>query len=137
MKRRDFLKKSTVVAGLASSPGLIVPLVAEQARTQRASKARRQTGEAQEIRSPEYLQNALADEYSPKPPVLKSSCFSAGAKIAPMPLAERLRRNIVPRRGFCSIAPGSDALLISGNGSMSIDASCDRHSEQIVFRHES
>ena len=54
-----------------------------------------------------------------------------------MPLAERIRRNIVPRRGFCSIAPASDALLISGNGRMTIDTSCEPYSEQIVFRHES
>jgi hypothetical protein len=54
-----------------------------------------------------------------------------------MPLAERVRRNIVPRRGFCSITPGSDALLISGNGAMSIEMPCDPYSEQVVFRHES
>ena len=56
-----------------------------------------------------------------------------------MPLAERLKRNIVPRRGFCSIAPGktvSDGLT-SGNGAMNIEVTCDPYSEQILFRHES
>ena len=43
----------------------------------------------------------------------------------------------MPRRGFCSISPASDALLISGNGAMSIETACDPYSEQIVFRHES
>ncbi len=54
-----------------------------------------------------------------------------------MPLEERLRRGIVPRRGFCSIAPAADALLISGNGPINIDMTCDPYSEQITFRHES
>ncbi len=54
-----------------------------------------------------------------------------------MPLEERLRRGIVPRRGFCSIAPAADALLISGNGPINIDMTCDPYSEQITFHHES
>lgn len=137
MKRRDFLKKSTVVAGLASSPSLIVPLVAEQGATKKYSRPQRQAGAApKEIRSAEYLRRARADENLPKPPVLKTSYLPAGTTISPMPLAERLRRNIVPRRGFCSIALASDALLISGNGQVSIDASSNPYSEQIVFRHE-
>ena len=58
-------------------------------------------------------------------------------KISPMPLAERIKRKIVPRRGFCSITPAADALLISGNGPINIDMTCDPYSEQVVFRHES
>ena len=54
-----------------------------------------------------------------------------------MSLEERQRRGVVPRRGFCSIAPAGDALLISGNGPMSIDMQCDPYSELINFRHES
>jgi hypothetical protein len=56
-----------------------------------------------------------------------------------MPLAERLKRNIVPRRGLCSTDPGhtvSDGLT-SGNGAMNIEATCDPYSEQILFHHES
>jgi len=53
-----------------------------------------------------------------------------------MPLAERIRRKIVPRRGFCSLAPGSGALL-SGNGAVNIDLTCNPYTEQIPFRHES
>ena len=56
-----------------------------------------------------------------------------------MPLAERLKRNIVPRRGFCSIAPGGTLSegLTSGNGHMNIEVTCDPYSEQILFHHES
>ena len=56
-----------------------------------------------------------------------------------MPLAERLKRNIVPRHGFCSIAPGATLSegLTSGNGAMNIEMTCDPYSEQILFHHES
>ena len=56
-----------------------------------------------------------------------------------MPLAERLKRNIVPRRGFCSIAPGVTLAqgLTSGNGHMNIEVICEPYSEQILFHHES
>jgi len=60
-----------------------------------------------------------------------------GVRISPMPLAERVQRKIVPQRGFCSVSPATDALLISGNGAMSIDSACDPYTEQIAFRHES
>jgi alpha-L-fucosidase 2 len=56
-----------------------------------------------------------------------------------MSLAERLKRDIVPRHGFCSIAPGSTLHggLTSGNGAMNIEMTCDPYSEQILFHHES
>ena len=54
-----------------------------------------------------------------------------------MPLSERVQRKIVPRRGFCSVSPAGDALLISGNGAMTIETACGPYSEQIVFRYES
>ena len=53
-----------------------------------------------------------------------------------MPLAERVRRKIVPQRGFCSLAPGGEA-LISGNGAVNIELAGDPYTEQIPFRHES
>ena len=52
-------------------------------------------------RPAEYLKRVQGDRFLPKPP--------APARlypISPMPLAERVRRKIVPQRGFCSIAPG-------------------------------
>ncbi len=127
MKRRDFLTKGTVAAGLASSTKLLEPLQAVQDAAPKPAQ--------QEIRSAEYLQRARQDKYLPKPAVQRES--SGPVPVSPMPLAERVRRNIVPRRGFCSIAPASDALLISGNGAMSIETACDPYSEQIAFRHES
>ena len=56
-----------------------------------------------------------------------------------MPLAERVRRKIVPQRGFCSIAPGDlvSECLTSGNGAMNIELMGDPYSEQILFHHES
>ena len=128
MKRRDFLTKGTVAAGLATSTKLLEPLQAAQAAGE-GPAAR------QEIRSAEYLQRVKQDQYLPKPAVVREA--GGPIRISPMPLAERVKRGIVPRRGFCSIAPGSDALLISGNGPMGIEMPCDPYSERILFRHES
>jgi alpha-L-fucosidase 2 len=75
------------------------------------------------------------DKFLPKPPVVTESSRSGDVRISPMPLAERIKRKIVPRRGFCSLAPGSGALL-SGNGAMSIELTCDPYTEQVPFRHE-
>lgn len=60
-------------------------------------------------------------------------------KVSSMALSERLKRKIVPKRGFCSIAPGETLSegLISGNGAMNIEILGDPYSEQILFRHES
>jgi hypothetical protein len=128
MKRRDFLVKGTLAAGLASSPGLLKPLVASETGSTKSSKTSQQIAKApEEIRSAEYLRRAREDKSLPKMPAHTDTYMSE----------ERMRRSIVPRRGFCSIVPGSDALLISGNGPINIDVPCDPYSEQIVFRHES
>ena len=132
MKRRDFLTKSTVAAGLAGSAQLLPPLEAQSSEAQAAPK----TLAAQpEVRSAEYLRRARSDKYLPKPPVLRES--NPSVPVSPMPLAERISRKIVPRRGICSNAPAGDALLISGNGAMTIETACDPYAEQITFRHES
>jgi hypothetical protein len=136
VKRRDFLTKGTAAAGLAGSTKLLKPLEAAQSAASKPAQSGAKAPSAhQEIRSAEYLQRAKHDQYLPKPPVFRES--SGPIPISPMPLAERIRRNVVPRRGFCSFSPASDALLISGNGTMSIETACDPYSEQIVFRHES
>jgi hypothetical protein len=138
MKRRDFLKKGGIVASLAGSPHLIAPLLAEENEKQKPSRKSGQAGSVpEEVRSPEYLRRARSDQHLPKAPVKVKSRSLDGVLIAAMPFEERMRRGVVPRRGFCSIAPASDALLISGNGPMSIDMQGDPYSEQIVFRHES
>jgi alpha-L-fucosidase 2 len=129
MKRRDFVKTSIVAAGLAGSPELLQPQAGE-------STPQKATGAAhEENRSAEYLRRAQNDKFLPKPPVVTESPRTDGGRISPMPLAERIRRKIVPQRGFCSLAPGSGSLL-SGNGAMSIELTCDPDTEQIPFRHE-
>lgn len=119
MNRGGFIKKSAIAAGLAGSvetPPTFTPPA--------------------DNRSADYLRRVRRDELLPKPPAIRDSSGTE-VKISPMPLSERVQRKIVPRRGFCSISPASDALHLSGNGAMSIDTACDPYSEQITFRHES
>jgi alpha-L-fucosidase 2 len=133
MKRRDFLKQSTVAVGLVSSTELLSPLKASESQTSGQNPI--STGTArQEIRSAEYLRRVQKDKFLPKPPKLAEP--PSDVKVSPMPLAERIKLKIVPQRGFCSIAPGGDT-LISGNGAMTIELACDPYTEQIPFRHES
>lgn len=137
MKRRDFLAKGTLAAGFASSPALLTPMLASEMSSAPPAKASDQAAkEGEDIRSAEYLRRVREDKFLPKAPVYAHPS-PAELKITPMPRVERLRRGIVPRRGFCSITPASDALLISGNGSISIDMPCHPYSELITFRHES
>ena len=140
MKRRDFLTKGTLVAGLATSPQLLQPLLASESVPQQSSGNSGQTGSApEEIRSAEYLRRVKAEKFLPKAPAFRESILSDGTKVSPMPMLERLKRNIVPRVGFCSIEPGQTVSqgLTSGNGHMNIEVACDPYSEQILFHHES
>jgi len=140
LKRRDFLKKGTIVAGLASSPNLIAPLIAQPSATEKAPQPQHPAGaKPEEIRSSEFLRRELAAKDLPKPPVFAASYLSANTAASPMPLAERLRRNIVPRSGFCSLAPGRTTSegVTSGNGPIVIEVACDPYSEQVLFHHES
>jgi hypothetical protein len=137
VKRRDFLTKTTVVAGLARSATLFGPLEAGHAPAPQTTPAATKTPALrEEIRSAEFLQRARQDALLPKLPVLAESTRPGDVPISPMPLDERIRREIVPRHGICSITPAPDALLLSGNGAMSIETACHPYSEQIVFRHE-
>jgi hypothetical protein len=137
MKRRDFLTKGTLAAGFAGSPALLDPLLAGQAASTKPTGGSPQPAQPPaDIRSTGYLRRAREDKSLPKAPVHNRASLS-GVKVAPMPIEERLRRGVVPRRGFCSIVPANDALLISGNGPLSIDMPCDPYSEQVSFRHES
>jgi alpha-L-fucosidase 2 len=144
MRRRDFLKKGTVAVGLASSPKLLPPLTASESSLQKPSRISSQnsaqTGAArEENRSADYLRRVKEDKFLPKPPAFAESSLSPAVQVSPMSLAERLRRKIVPQRGFCSIAPGATLSegLTSGNGAMNIEMTCDPYSEQILFHHES
>ncbi len=142
MKRRDFLTKGTLAVGLASSHGLLKPLLAGEtdSATTKSTKTSQQTAKApEEIRSSEYLRRSKNDKFLPKMPAFAATYLSPDVKISPMPLEERLRRGIVPRRGFCSKIPGTTVSegLTSGNGRMNIEVTCDPYSEQILFHHES
>ena len=74
----------------------------------------------------------------PKNPVFAYSYIPEDQQIVPMPLAERIKLGIVPRRGLCSIVPGEvdNDLLRSGNGKMYIKVAGNPLSEKIIFRHE-
>jgi len=130
MKRRNFLKKSAVAASLVSIPGSLLPL--------NSCKSQKSTGAAKkEIRSADYLKKIKPEKNLAKPIVpWESYQTSAGVKIFPMQLADRIRKSILPRRGFCSLAPGGDT-LISGNGAVSIEVTGDPYTERIPFSHES
>ena len=131
MKRRDFLKKSAAAAGLAGTLTIEPMLAAAESNPQSTSE---QTGAPPNDNRPaEYLHRVQADRFLPRPPAPARSY-----PIAPMPLAERVKRRIVPQRGFCSIAPGAlvSESLTSGNGSTSIELMGDPYAEQILFHHE-
>ncbi len=142
MKRKDFLKKTAISIGTVGSSKLFFPFVVDGIGSNGNSGISGQFSDpkrvkGREIRTLDYLRREQGDKYVPKKPVFVESELTSGVRISPMPLAERLKRNIVPKHGFCSIVPGSDALLISGNGHMKIDVPCNPYSEQIVFHHES
>ena len=123
MKRRDLLKTSVAAAGLMGA-------VAE-GNPQQPSE--RTGAPPADNRPAEYLRRVQGDRFLPKPPL------PATYSISPMPLAERIRRKVVPQRGFCSIAPGKlvNDSLITGNGTMHIELMGDPYAEQILFHHES
>jgi alpha-L-fucosidase 2 len=126
MKRRVFIKNSAMTIGLASTPSIL--LAAAEADDKKTS----QTSGAvpQEIRSVEYRRRAKSGRFLPKPPE------STNISPLPMPLPERLKRNIVPRRGFCCISPGGEGLL-AGNGAVNIEITGNPYTERIPFSHES
>jgi alpha-L-fucosidase 2 len=130
MRRRDFIKKGTIAAGLASSVDFL------SLPANGSSQPSPQAGTLpDDNRSADYGRAAQDDAFVPKPPEFAASLRSSDVKISPMPLEERLRRKLVPRRGFCSIEPGNGA-LICGNGTVSIELEGDPYTEQIPFRHE-
>jgi len=124
MKRRDFIKTGAVTAGLAGTLKFLPSLQAAESESPKPPAPG-----AGENRSADYLRWAQSDQFLPKPPA------PVAVSMAPMPLAERVRRKIVPKRGFCSLTPGSGALL-SGTGAVNIELECDPYNEQIPFRHE-
>ena len=133
MKRRNFLKKGAVAAGLVSIPGTLLHLTACKSQNLPSGSL---GAAGEEIRSSEYLKRVRADKYLPKFPVFAKSKQKSVIQISPMSLEERIRRKIVPQQGYCSLEPGGDA-LISGNGAVSIEVEGNPYTEQIPFSHES
>jgi hypothetical protein len=132
MKRRDFLKTNAAAAGLVGSLTVKPVLAAAQSGPQ--TTPQRTAAAPADNRPAEYLHRVQADPFLPKPEAPARSY-----PIAPMPLAERVQRKIVPQRGFCSVVPGElvSESLISGNGAMTIELMGDPYAEQILFHHES
>jgi len=126
MKRRVFLRNSAIAMGLVGTPSF---LRAANGGINRNSLPLSGV-DLVEIRSAKYLRQGQLSQFLPKLPE------SVSASISPMPLEERIKRKIVPQRGFCSLAPGGDSLL-SGNGAMNIELMGDPFTEQIPFSHES
>ena len=116
MKRRVFLKKTAVAAGAAGSAKLLFPFTAHGMGSEESLESAGTTpgpGGAvrKDIRSADYLRRVRGEKYVPGPPVFAESLQSPAVKVTPMSLAERLRRNIVPRHGFCSTAPGTAEMI--------------------------
>ena len=110
MKRRLFLRNSAIALGLAGTPSF---LRAANGGIDRNSPSLSGVN-PEEIRSVKYLRQAQLSQFLPKSPEFVTPAITS------MPLDERIRRKIVPQRGFCATAPGGDALL-SGNGAMNIE----------------
>jgi hypothetical protein len=142
MKRRDFLKTGTAAAiALAGSQQVLEASTNGELHSAMSSGA----PEAQAAVVPEHalaaphIGGTPESNFPPKPAVFAASRLSPEVNVSPMAFKERIRRGIVPRRGFCSTIPGTTVSegLTSGNGHMNIEVACDPYSEQILFRHES
>lgn len=135
MKRRVFIKKSAITAGLVGSSSLLLTTATGCNETSSQNSGRKRVV-PKEIRSDEFLKSVKSDKSLTKNPVFAESFLPEKSQIKSMPLKERLKRNIVPRRGFCSLAPGGEALS-SGNGAVNIEVAGNPYTEQIPFSHES
>ncbi len=128
MKRRDFLKRGAVAVGAVGSLRIAPMLAAAE------SDSAKTGAPSADNRPADYLRRVQGDRFLPKPPT-PARLYP----ISPMPPAKRVRRKIVPKRGFCSIAPGDLVrdTLVTGNGAMNIELMGDPYAEQILFHHES
>ena len=128
MKRRNFFKTGAAAAGLVGSMEISQMLTAAEQETTNSGVT------LADNRPDNYLNRVQGVPFLPKPPEAGKSY-----PISPMPLQERIRRKIVPQKGFCSVAPGNvvSEALTSGNGVMNIELMGDPYSEEILFHHES
>lgn len=127
MKRRKFVKTSATAVSLVGSLEISPMLFATEKESPKTDVP------MADNRTAEYLNRVQKDPFLPEPPA-----SGRMYPVKPMPLEERVRRKIVPQRGFCSGAPGElvSEALISGNGAMNIELMGDPYSEQILFHHE-
>ena len=133
MKRRNFLKKGALAAGLVSIPSTL--LQSAPGKSETLSPGSLATGE-EEIRSSEYLNRVRKDKYLPKLPVYAKSKQTPALKISPMSLEDRIRLKIVPKQGFCCLLPGGEGLS-TGNGAVNIEVVGNPYFELIPLSHES
>ena len=139
MKRRVFLRNSWIVASLASLK-MIIPFPVSGLSNQKLFRVSGfNSGLTETSRNAKLFRRIRGNIYLTKKPVFAKSKLNPDVHISPMPLNERIKRNIVPKHGFCSISPGNSVSdgLISGNGAMNIEMKGDPYSEQILFHHES
>jgi len=147
MKRREFLERGAIAAaGLAVIPSreqnvTHAPLKVSDHEVEQKSvtAATRQSASYQRAASPYPLENASDLDLLPKLPVSAESLVPSDLKLTAMPIEQRRSRDVVPQRGFCSIAPGKSVLresLLSGNGNVYVQANGHPRSEQILFHHE-
>ena len=140
MKRRDFLKKGTLAAGVVSSPGLLAPVLGAEVNVQDApATASPAAARPQHFRSENLPHHEQVDGQVTRLATIRESRGAGDVLVLPMPLEERLKRNLVPRQGFCSREPGHTTSqgLTTGNGPMTTEVACDPYAEQILFHHES
>lgn len=79
-------------------------------------------------------QHPVGVEQLPKPAVSVMT-YRESSGVVPMPRAERIRRGVVPKRGFVSTGVDGGS-LISGDGTMMVELPGIPLSDQIAFRHE-
>jgi alpha-L-fucosidase 2 len=141
MKRRVFIKKTVIAAGAVSSVTMFMPFMTKGMSLKKTSRIpskfplRNRTKQV-DVRTISYLRRAQDDKLLPKLPEFADSSRPGEVQFSPMPLSERLKRNVVPRRGFCCISPGGEG-LISGNGAVNIEVIGNPYAERISFSHES
>jgi hypothetical protein len=142
MKRRIFLKTGAVAAGAGiigtqKSTAVLTTPEENSPRTFWITGTGPGLSEAvqDDIRSTEYLNRVRADKYLSKPPLFANSKQAPSVQILPMSLEDRIKRQIVPLRGFCCLAPGGEGLC-TGNGAINIELAGNPYSELIPFSHE-
>jgi alpha-L-fucosidase 2 len=144
MRRRDFLKKSSAAAiALAGSQKMLQASTAGVHGQQDSSQV---SGPPAARTAVVYDQGSLVahvgstpeSAFLPKPPLMAQSLLPAKQRTRPMPLDERVRRGVVPKRGMCSVNPGRSTRegLVSGNGPVYVEVACDPFSEQVLFHHD-